>query len=144
MTVLDFGCGPGSFTLSAARRVGSGGLVYAADVHPLAAVSVRKAADKEGLSWIRIVPDGDLTAVADASVDVVLAYEVLHDLTDRNGAVAEFARVLKAGGTLSVRDHRLKMSVLQSLLCGKGWFFYIGRSPWTLQFERLEASRRTV
>jgi len=31
MTVLDFGCGPGGFSLAAAKLVGPGGRVYAAD-----------------------------------------------------------------------------------------------------------------
>ena len=36
MTVLDFGCGPGGFSLAAAKLVGPDGRVYAVDNHPLA------------------------------------------------------------------------------------------------------------
>jgi ubiquinone/menaquinone biosynthesis C-methylase UbiE len=35
-SVLDYGCGPGNFTIAAAELVGDKGKVYAADIHPLA------------------------------------------------------------------------------------------------------------
>ena len=37
LTVLDYGCGPGSLTIAAAEAVGESGKVYGADIHPLAA-----------------------------------------------------------------------------------------------------------
>lgn len=40
--VLDYGCGPGSYTVAAAEVVGSNGKVFAADIHPLALVKVKK------------------------------------------------------------------------------------------------------
>jgi 23S rRNA U2552 (ribose-2'-O)-methylase RlmE/FtsJ len=34
--VIDFGCGPGSYSFSSSRLVGSNGKVYALDINPLA------------------------------------------------------------------------------------------------------------
>lgn len=34
--VLDYGCGPGFCTIPAAKIVGSQGMIYALDIHPLA------------------------------------------------------------------------------------------------------------
>jgi ubiquinone/menaquinone biosynthesis C-methylase UbiE len=39
--VLEVGCGPGFFTVPAAKTVGQGGIVYALDVNPLAIGKVR-------------------------------------------------------------------------------------------------------
>jgi cyclopropane fatty-acyl-phospholipid synthase-like methyltransferase len=39
--VLDFGCGPGSYTTVAAQMVGEAGKVYALDLHPLAVKQVQ-------------------------------------------------------------------------------------------------------
>src|SRR5262245_45641865 len=41
-TVLDLGCGPGTFTLELARRVGPSGRVIAADLQPAMLASVRQ------------------------------------------------------------------------------------------------------
>jgi len=45
--VLEVGCGPGFFTIPAAKIVGEEGAVYAADVHPLAIERV-KGKNREG------------------------------------------------------------------------------------------------
>jgi len=34
--VLDYGCGPGSYSIAAAKMVGKSGKVYALDIHPFA------------------------------------------------------------------------------------------------------------
>ncbi len=46
--VLDFGCGPGSFTIPTARIVGETGKVYALDIHPLAIKTVEKKPESMG------------------------------------------------------------------------------------------------
>jgi len=60
MTVLDFGCGPGGFSLAAARSVGPEGRVYAVDIHPLAVRSVQRAAARQGLDNVRTIRGGTL------------------------------------------------------------------------------------
>jgi len=44
MTVLDFGCAPGSFTVAAARIVGPAGRICALDISPLASKTASHAA----------------------------------------------------------------------------------------------------
>ena len=41
-TVMDFGCGPGSYIERASQIVGNAGKVYAVDVHPLAIRSIQE------------------------------------------------------------------------------------------------------
>lgn len=45
--VLDYGCGPGSYTVIAAKLVGNSGKVYALDIHPLAIQKVQDARREE-------------------------------------------------------------------------------------------------
>ena len=42
LILLDYGCGPGSFSLAAAELVGKTGKVFALDIHPLALKKVKK------------------------------------------------------------------------------------------------------
>ena len=54
-SVLDYGCGPGSYTIAAAQMVGDSGKVYALDIHPFAVRQVQKKAAKKGLNNIETI-----------------------------------------------------------------------------------------
>src|SRR4051812_11712551 len=54
--VADIGAGGGWFTVRAAARVGSSGIVYAVEINPDFLEYIRKRAAAEGLSNIRTVP----------------------------------------------------------------------------------------
>ena len=117
MTVVDFGCGPGRYTIPAARLVGATGRVYAADVHPLALDGVARAARRRGLANVETLATEAALAIPDASVDVVLLYDTLHDVERRDEVIQELLRVLKEGGVLSYRDHTLDVdSAFRSMI----------------------------
>ena len=48
--ILDYGCGPGSYTVIAAKLAGEAGKVYALDIHPLAIQQVKNRAQKKKLT----------------------------------------------------------------------------------------------
>ncbi len=106
--ILDFGCGPGSYTLVASRLVGEHGKVYALDIHPLAIQRVQKAAAKKGLSNIQTIESDCTTGLENESTDIVLLYDILHELSESDALLGELHRVLKPSGVLSVNDHHLK------------------------------------
>jgi len=137
MTVLDFGCGPGGFTLAAARLVGPEGRVIAVDIHPLAGESVQRAASREGLGNIQVVL-GDTAAVPDRSVDVALLYDVLHGLSEPFPVLREMHRVLKPTGVLSVSDHHLKEAALTAVVTTRGLYRPVQRSRRAFQFEKTD------
>ena len=106
--VLDYGCGSGSYTIPAAEVVGKSGKVFAADIHPLAIKKVQKrAAKKEITNIITIQTDCD-TGVDNQSIDVVICFDVLHDIPDKERLVKEWHRILKNGGKLAFDDHHAK------------------------------------
>lgn len=139
MTVLDFGCGPGGFSLAAARLAGPAGQVLALDAHPLAVKSVLRAAAENGILNIRTILGSDMTSVFPASVDIALLYDVLHDLREPGGILREFHRVLKPEGVLSVSDHHLQEAFLLKTMAADGLFRLAGRTRWTLQFTKTKA-----
>ncbi|HXV27295.1 MAG TPA: methyltransferase domain-containing protein [Candidatus Paceibacterota bacterium] len=108
MHVGDFGCGSGYFTVSAARRVGPEGRVYAVDVQtgPLEAVVAKgQQAGLENIVPVRADLEvlGGTNIPADA-LDVVLLANVLFQSQKKDAIVKEAQRTLKAGGRLLVID----------------------------------------
>lgn len=107
MTLVDFGSGPGFFSLPAARSVGPSGQVYAVDLDPAMLERLRERAADEGVANLEYVvsPGRDLP-LADAMADVVLIANVLHEVPERIGVLGEVARVLKPSGVLGIVEWR--------------------------------------
>ncbi|MFH1382688.1 MAG: methyltransferase domain-containing protein [Chloroflexota bacterium] len=104
-TVVDYGCGPGIFSIAAARIVGLQGKVYALDVRPGALEKLREIAVKDGLTNIETMLIDKSTvslSLDDESANVILLYDVLQEISDKQGLMKELHRVLKTDGVLSV------------------------------------------
>ncbi|MFQ1003803.1 class I SAM-dependent methyltransferase [Modestobacter sp. SSW1-42] len=107
MRVLDLGCGEGRHAFEAYRR---GADVLAVDwgQHEVATTAewlgAIAAAGEAPAGASAAVARGDLRAlpVPDASVDRVIASEVLEHITDDRTAIAEIVRVLRPGGRVAV------------------------------------------
>jgi arsenite methyltransferase len=100
--VLDVGCGTGLIGFGALSRLGPDGRVIFSDVsEDLLDECRRTAAGDPRCTFVRASAD-DLAGVANASVDVVTTRSVLIYLNRKAAAFAEFARVLRPGGRLSV------------------------------------------
>jgi ubiquinone/menaquinone biosynthesis C-methylase UbiE len=136
-TVLDFGCGPGSYTIPAARIVGAKGKVYALDIHPLAIEAVEKKARKKKLTNITAILSDRDTGLPDESVDVVLLYDTIHLIGDKPALFKELHRVLKADGFLSVTDHHLKANEISELVEESGLFFLRERDKGLFNFKKI-------
>ena len=134
MHVLDFGCGPGRYAIPAAKIVGSEGRVYALDIHPLAWSMVQKMADKQRLRNLQLIRSDSDTGLDPLSIDVVLLYDVLHDVDDKPRVLKEVRRVLKPSGILSYKDHNLSGEPLVSLMQSNG-FRNSDESSGLLSFE---------
>jgi ubiquinone/menaquinone biosynthesis C-methylase UbiE len=135
MTVLDFGCGPGGFSLAAAGLVGPEGRVYALDIHPLAVRSVQRLAARRGFSNIQTILGSNMAGFGTRSIDIVLLYDVLHDIDEPMPTLRELRRVLKSEGVLSVSDHHLSEEVLLAKITTGGCFRLTGRGTRTYRFE---------
>ena len=69
--VLDYGCGPGVYSIIAAELVGTTGKVNALDIHPLAIQSVQKTTLKKRLKNVVTIHSDCRTGLPDNSVNVV-------------------------------------------------------------------------
>lgn len=98
--VLDVGCGPGWFWAEAAQSLPASLDVHLADISPgMVDEAVTRVQDIG--RWTHVegtVADVTELPFDDASFDAVLAVHMLYHASDRPGAIAEIARVLKPGG----------------------------------------------
>jgi len=134
--VLDFGCGPGSYALPAAQTVGITGRVYALDVHPLAVQRVQLMAVKKGLTNMQTILSDGMTNLPDGIIDVVLCYDMFHELREPDKVLAELRRVLKPEGILSFSDHHLKEEAIVSRVTAGGLFKLSGKGKKTYTFVK--------
>lgn len=104
-TVLDVGCGDGLIAFAAAEAVGPSGSVTFSDISRELLEHCRQLATAAGINGrCRFVSAAasDLTPIADQSVDAVTVRSVLIYEADKAAAFAEFYRVLRPGGRLSI------------------------------------------
>lgn len=135
--VLDFGCGVGSYTVEAAEMVGSGGKVYALDIHPLAIEAVRKAVENKDLNNVETIRSNCATGLEGESVDVTLLYDTFHDLMDQGAVMGELHRVLKRDGILSFNDHHMKEDEIISGVTDSGLFGLARKGKRTYSFVKV-------
>ena len=135
-TVLDYGCGPGSYILPAWRLIGESGKLYALDMHPLAVSAVRRLAVRNGLANVETIHSDGKTGLPDGSIDVVLLYDTFHALRDRHGVLSELHRVLKPEGILSFGDHHMAGHEIASALTAGKLFRLVSKGERTYSFAK--------
>lgn len=134
--VLEVGCGPGFFTIPAARIVGDQGIVYAVDVHPRAIQRVKEKIQREGLMNVMpMLANASNTTLPDQSIDLAFMFGLPHIVGGPEKLISEIHRILKPGGVLSFKKTRGSEKKLTEDL-EKGGFVYSGRQARILLFTK--------
>jgi ubiquinone/menaquinone biosynthesis C-methylase UbiE len=106
--VLEVGCGPGFFTVPAARAVGGTGRVLALDVNPFAVEHVQRKIEREGASNASVIlADAAQTGLPGRSFDLAFLFGFPHPIGEIGKIWNEIHRLLKPDGILSVEGRRL-------------------------------------
>lgn len=101
-SVVELGCGYGTFTIPVAKR--TSGIVHAFDIEANMVDVVRRKAIEGGLKNVQAVQRDfavNGTGLADASVDHVMVYNLLH-LEEPVRLLTEAFRNLRPGGQVSI------------------------------------------
>jgi ubiquinone/menaquinone biosynthesis C-methylase UbiE len=106
-TILDMGCGTGSYALAMAKIIGDGGRVYAADLWEEGIARLQERIERRGEKNVRpILADVSKTLPLPGDrMDLILMATVLHDLKEagvQDGALTEARRLLKNHGVFAV------------------------------------------
>lgn len=104
-TVVDYGCGTGSYLKRASELVGPEGRVFAVDIHELAMVAVQKRILKEGLgNVIPVHTDGRIVPLGDDIADLIYALDMFHMVSDPTAMLSELNRICKPQGFFFLED----------------------------------------
>ncbi|MFH1117646.1 MAG: methyltransferase domain-containing protein [Pseudomonadota bacterium] len=125
MTVVDYGCGMGYFTLALAGMVGPGGKVIAVDLQRKMLDGMLKRARRAGLAD-RIVPvlADSKGAPISGAVDFIAALYVVHEIPDAKAFFSQMADIMKPGAKLlvaepgfhvSAKDFRASLDIARSV-----------------------------
>ena len=107
--VVDFGCGPGFFSIplaKVARRT------IGVDISPRMLERAARHAKKEGVTIEFLQSDGTEIRLENGVVDLVLLNHVFHEIEDKLTVLGEFHRILKSLGRVAIVERTSKTGIL--------------------------------
>lgn len=111
MTVLDFGCGPGFFSVEIARLLNNNGEVIAADLQEGMLDIVRqKVKGTELENRVRFHKCQDEAIGLTSKVDFVLMFYVVHEVPDQDKLFRELKSLLNPGGVIYIIEPRVHVT----------------------------------
>jgi len=110
MTVVDYGCGLGSYTTEMAELVGRKGTVYAIDMNRLAIEAVERKMAKCNLRNVRLILEpmwmsGYDSTLPNGLADIVCALGKFSTIRQPTAFLGELRRIIKNDGTLIIDDN---------------------------------------
>ena len=147
MRIGEAGAGKGYFTFPLARRVGSGGVIYANDILTSSLDVIRERAGRESLRNIKIV----VGAVEDPlfpekNLDMVIMVLVLHELERPIPFLKNLQEYLKPGGSLVIieRNTTVETSHSHSFMTNRHILETVSKSGYTLDRTETFLPRDTI
>jgi ubiquinone/menaquinone biosynthesis C-methylase UbiE len=120
-TVVDYGCGPGSYIRRASELVGPGGKVFAVDTNELAIRAVRKRIQKEKLNNVEALQtNGQGSSLPNGIADVIYALDMFHMVSIPGIFLGELNRICKEKGVLFIDNGHQSREEAKSKLRSSG------------------------
>jgi ubiquinone/menaquinone biosynthesis C-methylase UbiE len=123
MTVVDYGCGPGRYTVYYSRLAGPQGKVYAVDIHAMAIELVNQKKERFGLTNVEaVLADGYDSGLPDGVADLLTAIDMFFGIHDREAFLAELKRIARPDGILVIDDgHQSRQATKAQIAAAGSW-----------------------
>ena len=144
--VLDYGCGPGFCTIPASKIVGSKGMIYALDIHPLSIQIIEKKIKKYNLQNVKTIITENGTGLPNESIDIALLFNVIFMIKNQEKLIDELHRILKKGGIISIvnnglgskfKSKQIAENSLVKLVCKNGKIVLSGKIKNNFNFVKI-------
>jgi ubiquinone/menaquinone biosynthesis C-methylase UbiE len=123
MTVVDYGCVPGRYTIFYSRLAGREGKVYAVDIHEMAIDLVKQKMEKYGLDNVEpVLAKGYESGLPDGFADLVTAIDMFFAIHDKKAFLDELKRITKPTGRLIIDDgHQPRSATKEQIETAGNW-----------------------
>ena len=116
-TVVDYGCGPGRYTIEMARLVGTDGRVIAVDLVELALKETQRKLEANGFNNFDMkLAQGYDYGIVDDTADIVFAIDMFHHIANTNTFLQEVFRISKPDGLLILSGGHLTLKSRQKYI----------------------------
>jgi ubiquinone/menaquinone biosynthesis C-methylase UbiE len=102
--VADIGAGSGLFSRPIAKKLGTGGIVYAIDIDEGLLKHIDKTAKEQGISNIRTVLCKEDDPLIPEPVDLIVIIDTLHHIANQGAYLKNLHKYLKPSGRIAIID----------------------------------------
>lgn len=122
MTIVDYGCGPGRYTVEFARLTGPAGKVYAVDLVEAALQETRKRLVENRLENVELMlAQGYDSGIPRGTADMICAVDMFHHV-DPGPFLKELAEIAKPDGWLILSGgHQSRDSIKKAVAASGLW-----------------------
>jgi len=122
MVVVDYGCGPGRYTVEFARLTGPDGKVIAVDLVEIALQETEKKVKQYGFNNVELkLAQGYGSGIPEGSADMVCAVDMFHHV-DPEPFLKEVSRIAKPDGTMVISGgHQTRNSIKRAVASTGLW-----------------------
>jgi ubiquinone/menaquinone biosynthesis C-methylase UbiE len=111
MTVLDFGCGPGFFTIEIAKMLSNSGRIIAVDLQEKMLKIIKQKIEKTNLENIILLHKckNDIIGINE-KIDFILLFWMFHEVPDQKNTIKELIKLLRDNGKILIVEPKIHVT----------------------------------